>query len=399
MAPRLSDVLGLFSPFKGKTQPLPAPIAPEVTKPFNLDSIVPVSDYVCPPELERQHHSSLRDWVKAHLDNPAFNDLEDRLWATPKDSTISAAERAFLYNFMREMKAKNTLEIGTFTAGTTLLMACAAYQDSGRVYTIDPYGADRAPGLIAAWPKELGDCVVFQPKYSTKFLDPLSNNPRFDLVFIDGNHRYPNVLHDLYASDETLAPGGIIIGDNAEQLGVMDACRHFLRDNEGYEGVAVHLTLPVPGSREVGKDIDSELRPRGARSAFVILRKPDRLFLHDKTLTFWVANITELAAPVISISGVSERDAEIQVVTHLVSHPRDGNNPSPQSHQFVESFTVSGAFSLEIDSRLELSSEAECQVNFADIALYRTSGDGLISDLRVMWGDTELLPNSNFLPS
>ncbi|GBE42305.1 O-methyltransferase [bacterium BMS3Bbin10] len=369
---------------------------------FSLDSIVPVNDYRCPPELKREKYSSLYDWVNAHLEHPVFNDLADCLWATPKDSTISAPERAFLYASMREMKAKNTLEIGTFTAGTTQLMACAAYQDGGMVYTIDPYGADRAPGLIAAWPKELAERVIFQPKFSTEFLGPLSNNPKFDLVFIDGNHRYPNVLHDLYASDESLVPGGIIIGDNAEQLDVMDACRHFLRDNEGYEGVGVHLTLPIPGSgsREIGKYVDTELRPRGARSAFVILRKPERNFLQDRAITFWVANIRELAAPVIKITGMSELASEIRVVMHLNSHPRDKHNPNLQSLQFIESYKVSpGKFSLNIDCGLELSPEADGQVNLATIALHQVTRLGLISDLCVTWGDTELLPNSNFLPS
>ena len=185
---------------------------------FDLNAVAPVADYESPPELRRTNFDTFDDWIEANLLHPSFQDLEERLGGRPPESTISARERALLYVLMRQLKAKNTLEIGTYFAGTTQLMAVAAYQDDGKVYTIDPYGADRAPALIAGWPRELADRVVFKPDYSTEFLGPMNNIPDFDIILIDGNHRFPNVIHDLHAAHENLLPGGVIFADNADSL-------------------------------------------------------------------------------------------------------------------------------------------------------------------------------------
>ena len=53
------------------------------------------------------------------------------------------------------MQARFVVEIGTYYAGTTEVLARAMHANgAGHVMTIDPYGGQRVPAIFEAWPPE-----------------------------------------------------------------------------------------------------------------------------------------------------------------------------------------------------------------------------------------------------
>ena len=68
--------------------------------------------------------------------------------------------------------------------------------------------------------------------------------PRFDVIYIDGSHLYIDVVNDLYQGWKYLKPGGIMMADdwdhkkniqsenNTVEYGVSLACWEFIRDHK-----------------------------------------------------------------------------------------------------------------------------------------------------------------------
>lgn len=190
----------------------------------------------------------------------------------------SPADRAFYYHLIRLIKPKFGLEIGTFKAGTTEVLASAMQANgTGLLVTIDPFGADRVPPIMEQWPKSLQEYVSFSPSTSMDFFIALDGNPvEFDFVFVDGNHTYEFVTFDLNMSARWLAPGGIIILDDYDQPGVFHAAKEFLAANPGWE--------------EVGGVIDAfdsndpfgSMRPSIPNTGFLLLAAPTHLLVTER---------------------------------------------------------------------------------------------------------------------
>jgi predicted O-methyltransferase YrrM len=248
---------------------------------------------------------ALLDAMRAVTASPDYLQLARDLETWPPNSLISTHERAVLHWLVSETRARAILEIGTAFAGTTLLLAASMLQvGRGKLYTIDPYGKERAPGVIAGWPTSLQEIVEFTPKFSSDFFIPSLDIPPLDLVLIDGNHSYPNVMHDVFAAYEALRPGGFAVLDNAEQIDVLDAARDFGRLTRHAELVRVALGEHSP-SGGYGFDIDDHLNPVETNSAFVVVRKPKAIHLTRRALAFHLNQfrgtaLTEVEAVVVN---------------------------------------------------------------------------------------------------
>jgi predicted O-methyltransferase YrrM len=151
----------------------------------------------------------------------------------PRHSFISGYSRAYLYCFVRALKPSAVAEIGTLFAGTTEVIARALVENgSGVIHTIDPFGALRAPPVIATWPQALRRVTHFHPVYSMSFFSHSAEIKRcFDLVLIDGNHDLEFAFFDLLMAARLTTPLGLIFVDNAEQRGPFVAVQKFMRDN------------------------------------------------------------------------------------------------------------------------------------------------------------------------
>jgi len=179
----------------------------------------------------------------------------------PVKSYMGPAMRATLYAMIRALRPQWAVEIGTLFAGTAEIIAGAlAANGNGKLTTIDPFGAERVPDIIASWPQELQRATDFKPINSMQFfMDIEGGAERPDFIFIDGNHEYEYALFDLLNSARYLKLGGIIVLDNYCDYGVRLAAQKFQADNPTWE-VVKFTAHPAFGTTYYGLQLDGLYR-------------------------------------------------------------------------------------------------------------------------------------------
>lgn len=152
-------------------------------------------------------------------------------------------ETALLYGIIQRVRPQLSLEIGTFFASTTRIMADAIVegQIAGTVVTLDPFGQERAPRILQSWPEATRAVTDYRPWSSMHYFLDLENlgTPKgaespLRVVFVDGHHNFEYALYDIIRSADHVAPGGAILIDNLEQEGPKTAVIEFLRWNPAW---------------------------------------------------------------------------------------------------------------------------------------------------------------------
>lgn len=140
-----------------------------------------------------------------------------------------------LRDWVRKEGALRTLEIG-LGYGVAALFICeglAANGLDGRHVAVDPYQLTGLPhhrttfagvGLQILEEAGVRDLVEFHAEESQIVLPRLlADGRRFDLAFLDGDHRFERVFLDLIYSGRLLDEGGIVFVDDAQFPGVRKA--------------------------------------------------------------------------------------------------------------------------------------------------------------------------------
>lgn len=154
----------------------------------------------------------------------------------PARSLMSDHNRAVLFALIGKFRPRAVAEIGTLYGGTAEVIARALWENGGgELHTADPFGEKRIPPILASWPAELRQRTHFYAMNSMQFLLELQQREiPVDMVLVDGNHDYEFALFDLQMAARLLAPGGIILMDNAEQTGPLRASLEFIRANPAW---------------------------------------------------------------------------------------------------------------------------------------------------------------------
>jgi predicted O-methyltransferase YrrM len=366
-------------------------------------AVIPVKLIPLPPlKGFLRRDVSLKSSLEALTSSEVFAEFVRELEHWPRNSVISAHERAILHWLISEAEAKAVLEIGSGQAGTTLLLASSALQAGrGRVYTIDPYGGERIPPILATWPKTLQEITTFLPKFSTDFFVPSFEAPPFDLILVDGNHSYPNVMHDLFAAYEALRPGGVMVADNAEQIDVLDGARDFARLTPR----ADFVRLAITGRQESGDysfSLDMDLEPVETTSAFIIIRKPDVTYITRRALAFHLNQLPATAISKVEATLVNRRERAVRLEgrINLRSLPLSGDGlPVDLGERFgaeiqpgrhTVSFQISG---------LQLPQGAASGRVFGEANLFVLSEREELELERLAVNDIVVQPGRNFLQS
>lgn len=117
-------------------------------------------------------------------------------------------------------KAKVIIEVGCYLGRSTKVLADNC---SGKIYAVDPWdefypdkNGDKHPinpdvyeDFERNLEKEIasGKVVPIQDRFHGQLRLPLT-----DLIFLDGDHRYATVMHDLIVAEKFINPGGIVAG-------------------------------------------------------------------------------------------------------------------------------------------------------------------------------------------
>jgi predicted O-methyltransferase YrrM len=123
----------------------------------------------------------------------------------------------WLYESCRRLKPRQTLEVGlAFGFSTVYFLAAVHENGSGLHAAIDPL-QDYWHGIGLRHAENLGMAHAFR-FYNEKSVSALvklaADNQRFELIFIDGNHRFDDVLVDFTLSAEICPLGGYIVLDD-----------------------------------------------------------------------------------------------------------------------------------------------------------------------------------------
>jgi len=198
----------------------------------------------------------LGDWLVGLPATAVYRELTDALNDRPDLRSITGADEvATLALLVGRLRPGLTLEIGTFFAGTTRVLAEAsvAARAGGRVVTLDPFGGHRVPGILATWPEAVRAHVEYHDRtsmcYFAKLTLPKAGKSPLGLVFVDGNHTFEYALFDIIRGADHLTPGGAVVVDNMDQDGPRQAAAQFLDWNPAWRlfagGKLYHAGDPV----------------------------------------------------------------------------------------------------------------------------------------------------------
>jgi predicted O-methyltransferase YrrM len=174
---------------------------------------------------------------------------------------IGIEEGLALREWVQKEGAARTLETGLGYAISTLYIweGLLANGPDGRHVAADPYQFSGLPqhrttyvgvGLQTLEEAGVRDLVEFYAEESQIVLPRLlAEGRRFDLAFLDGNHRFEGVFLDLIYSGRLLKEGGIIFIDDTQLPGVrraVDFCvanLGWVSEDGGKEGVHEWIVL------------------------------------------------------------------------------------------------------------------------------------------------------------
>jgi predicted O-methyltransferase YrrM len=182
---------------------------------------------------------------------------------------IGLEEGTALRDWVRREEAFQTLETGLGYAVSTLFI-CEGLLENGlgpRHVAADPYQLTALPqhrsryngvGLRTLEEAGVRDLVEFYAEESQIVLPRLlGEGRRFDLAFLDGNHRFEGVFIDLVYSGRLVKEGGIIFVDDTQLPGVrraVDFCLANLGwtvEDDGKEGEVHEWLVLRTGSHDV----------------------------------------------------------------------------------------------------------------------------------------------------
>lgn len=129
-------------------------------------------------------------------------------------TSLHLVEAFALFDLVREVSAKETLEIGMALGASTVAIASAlrVNDNDGTHVVLDPFQHHFGnTGLLEIERLGFKDLVHFRPEFSEKFLFRATEEGRqFDFIFNDGAHAIGDKVTNTFFGDKCLRPGGIM---------------------------------------------------------------------------------------------------------------------------------------------------------------------------------------------
>jgi len=110
-----------------------------------------------------------------------------------------------LFSIALGTKSKKILELGVRDGKTTLPLLLAAKMNNGKVTSIDINDTIFTP------PEELKEYLEFKKMDALKYLEEVSKDEPFDLIYIDDWHAYQHVKKELEYIDQMVSPRTVIL--------------------------------------------------------------------------------------------------------------------------------------------------------------------------------------------
>jgi predicted O-methyltransferase YrrM len=171
---------------------------------------------------------------------------------------ISPDDGFYLYDLVRQVKPRRTAEVG-FAEGfsTMYLLAALKSNGSGVHVAIDPYEDSLYHGIGLQKVKEAGMTKRFRflPAKSIAGLPTLAAEAQpFEIIFIDGDHRFDSAFADFVLSDAICAKDGYIVLHDPWMKSISKVAAYIERNRADYARVPVPKGVNVVAFQKIGVD-------------------------------------------------------------------------------------------------------------------------------------------------
>jgi predicted O-methyltransferase YrrM/uncharacterized protein YoxC len=200
-----------------------------VEKWLPVRSVSPIASY--PAQSTAITYDSLLEWSSSEQFQREYAYFHDY----PTNSLMGGKVKVLIYHLLRTMRPEVVVEVGTYFAGTSEIIARALWENgTGMLHTADPYG-DYCYPLIERLPSELQRHIAFYKMNSMEFFDALAQQKLcVDLALVDGCHDYQHAYFDVVSAAKLMRPGGLVMIDNVEDVGPYWAGYEFLKLNPAW---------------------------------------------------------------------------------------------------------------------------------------------------------------------
>lgn len=169
---------------------------------------------------------------------------------------ISREQGMWLYNLCREGKPKATLEIGLAYGSSTVYFLAAIHENGGGCHTaVDPFQS-YWHGIGGLQPQRLSMSDSFriaEEKSATALVHFADRGEKFEVIFIDGNHRFDDALVDFTLSAELCPRGGCIILDDMWMPSIRRAVAFIRSNRNDFEEITTPVSN-IAAFRRIGED-------------------------------------------------------------------------------------------------------------------------------------------------
>jgi predicted O-methyltransferase YrrM len=181
---------------------------------------------------------------------------DGKLYALDEITRVQPEKGMWLYDVCRSLKPQRTVEIG-LAYGFSTLYILAALRENGRGshIAIDPFqSAWNEIGINQ--PDKVGMRSSFGflgEKSAPALADFARRGEQFEFIFIDGNHRFDDVLVDFTLSAEVSPRGGCIVLDDLWMPSIQRVVSFIRKNRKDFE------EIPTPSSgvaafKRIGED-------------------------------------------------------------------------------------------------------------------------------------------------
>lgn len=171
---------------------------------------------------------------------------------------ISPSQGMWFYDQCCSLKPSATLEVGfAYGFSAVFFLAAIAANKTGHHTAIDPFERSAWHGIglaIVRLIRAESSFQLIEERSDRAATDLARQNSRFDIIFIDGNHRLDDVLVDFYLYAPLCKIEGLIIFDDMWMRSIQTAVSFVRSNRPDFVEVTTHLPN-VCVFRRVGEDL------------------------------------------------------------------------------------------------------------------------------------------------
>lgn len=218
------------------------------------------SKYITASSVIKTLPPDFKNTLLSMYDNQPQMGSDGKMYKIDISTSILPEQGMCIFNLCKKVKPKMTLEIGfAYGFSTVFFLAGIKSNNIGSHVVMDPFELTDWHGIGLKKVEELkmDSFFRFLPEFDFNGLPNLAKeNLRFDVIFVDGDHRFDFVLMDFTLSDYVIANNGYIIFHDIWMPSIKKVVEFIKKNRSDYQ---VYEEIPSP-QMIIFKKISSDKR-------------------------------------------------------------------------------------------------------------------------------------------